>query len=84
MSCHQVVSAEAEEQAGDICRLMESATAGQTAIRYVTHKRLHPLVHHVLTSKGYIVREEPHQHQAHMGVVMTSASPFTTYVISVV
>ena len=58
LSLHPVVTPEANEQAEEISKLMqEAASKGQNAIVYTAkpNKILHPLVHHILTSKGYVV-----------------------------
>jgi hypothetical protein len=55
MALAPVHSPEANEQALKIIQLMQQAAArGETSIRYTT-KNIHPLVKHVLVSKGYKV-----------------------------
>lgn len=56
-----VVSYEANAQASEICHLMEAASRENK--QFITYnmpitKSLHPFVHHVLTSKGFVIKEE--------------------------
>ena len=59
MSLNPIVSPEAEKQAGEICKLIVTAISQNANAQYVEYtsidKTLHPLVVHVLTTKGYKV-----------------------------
>ena len=57
-SLQQLITPEANAQAEEIWKLMQDAISQQkTSIIYTSppNKKMHPLVHHVLTSKGYSV-----------------------------
>lgn len=60
LSLSLVVSQEANAQALEICNLMDEAIKqNKTSILFTTqnHKKIHPLVAHVLTSKGYVIED---------------------------
>ena len=58
-SLQPIISQEANIQAADIFKLMqEAASKNHTSIIYKPNtKRIHPLVKHVLESKGYLIEE---------------------------
>ena len=81
MTLKPVFSFEADSQASVICDLLEkAATEGKSHVEFAAH-RMHPLVAHVLTSKGYriedITNNVPGTDQKHFGW-----SPQKTFMIS--
>jgi hypothetical protein len=61
MMLNPVVSYEANAQADELCHLIEMASReNRSFIRYEmpSSKSMHPLVNHILTSKGFLIKEE--------------------------
>jgi len=56
-----VISYEANAQAAELCHLIEMASRenkSNIAYQMPSSKSMHPLVNHILTSKGFLIREE--------------------------
>ena len=83
-----VLTNEANEEAEAIYKLMQEAGLAklknkQTSIIYITkpNKRIHPLVLHVLTSKGYIIDDVTYKQPN--GITSFNYSSCTKYSITI-
>lgn len=84
LSLSLIVSPEANAQAVEICQLMDEAIQqNKTSILYTTqnHKKIHPLVAHVLTSKGYIIEDITYKLASNvMSFTYSSSTRYTIYI----